>query len=128
MKKTLIVLTAVVGGAFAAGYQGGKPSPDSVGGVVSDIRAQAADELRKAFVNEVEAFFESDDLTKTLGISSGEQGKLEASIKKYISEYSMDEEKLGEARESLEQLLENAQGLSAEELQKQIEHIFKEIE
>ena len=96
-----------------------------MGGVVSEIKTQAVEEIKKAFADEVEDFFKSDDLAASLGISSEEQGKLEESIKDYINQYSQDEDKLNEAKESLDELLENVNGLSAEELQDKISDIFK---
>ena len=131
MKKAVMAAAAVsvliAGGTGSC--QGGLPAQNPeeyVGSVVSDIKTQAAEELKKAFSNEVSAFFQSDDLSKTLGLDSDGQTKLEESIKSYIDHYSMDEEKLSEAKESLDTLLQNVEGLSAEELQDRIEGIFKE--
>lgn len=94
--------------------------------IVNDVKAQAAQELKKAFASEVSEFFKSDDLSATLGMTGEEREQLEQSIRKYIDEYSMDEEKLSEAKEAVEKLFENADGLTAEELQNDIEQIFQE--
>lgn len=101
-------------------------SDEYVNNVVSDIKDQAAEELKKAFVSEIDEFFKSNDLSETLGISSEEQSQVEASIRQYLDDYSMDEEKLDEAKKSLDELLENAQELSPEELEDKIAGIFKE--
>lgn len=126
------VMTAVVIGTLMAGGMGGcqgdsaaQNPEDYVGSVVSDIKAQAAEEFKKAFASEVSTFFMSDDLSRTLGVDKEGQAKLEESIKTYINNYSMDEEKLSEAKESLDALLENADGLSVEELQDRISGIFE---
>lgn len=129
MRKTLTILAAVTGSILIAGCQenlSSQKSEEYMGSVVDDIKEQAAEELKKAFVNEIDEFFKSDDLTETLGISSEQQEQVEASIKKYLDDYSMNEEKLDEAKESLEELLENAEGLSAEELEDKIAGIFNE--
>lgn len=137
MRKAVIILAALIGsGWLAAGVTGCQDDPaskvsaenseDYVSSVVSDIKAQAAEEIGKAFTKEVEDFFKDGDLAESLGISSDEQGKLENSIKDYIDQYSQNEDKLNEAKESLEKLLENADGLSADELQSKITDIFKE--
>ncbi len=135
MRKAAIILAALIGsGWFAAGVTGcqgdvsSQKPEDYVSGVVSDIKAQAVEELKKAFADEVEDFFKSDDLAASLGISSDEQGKLEESIKDYISQYSQDEEKLNDAKESLDKLLENAGEFSADELQDKISDIFQNKE
>lgn len=127
------VLTVTVMGMLMAGGMGGcqgelaEQNPEEyVGSVVSDIKAQAAEELRKALVNEVSEFFRSDDLSKSLGFDSEGQAALEESVRTYIDQYSMDEEKLSEAKESLDTIFQNAEGLSAEEIQNRIEDIFKE--
>ncbi len=71
-------------------------------------------------------FFKSDDLEKkTLGIDRGGQASVEAAIKAYIRDYDLDEEKLDEAKASLQSILENAEGLTAEELQESISKIFE---
>lgn len=133
MKKAAVILAALIGSVWlATGCQGdlsaqlpSEKSGEYVSGVVNDIKAQAAEEIKKVFASEVEDFFKNGDLAASLGISSDEQGKLEESIKTYISRYSENEEKLSEAKESLEKLLENAEGLSADELQGKVSDIFK---
>lgn len=131
MKKTAIIVAAVAGSVLTAGNISGsrtqtKNSDSYVGGVVDEIATQAVDELKKAFTSEVSDFFTGDDLAKSFGISNEEQNQIEDSIKSYIRDYSMDEEKLHEAKESLEQLLKNAENFSADELQGKISEVFGE--
>lgn len=118
-------MTTLVIGVMMAGGMGGcqgdlvAQNPEGyVDSVVSDIKAQTAEELKKVFTNEVREFFKSDD--------SAEQAKLEESIKTFINQYSADEEKLSEAKESLDTLLQNVEGLSPEEIQDRIAGIFVE--
>ena len=54
-----------------------------------------------------------------------EKEQLEKSIREYIDAYSKDEQKLGEAKEEVEKLFENADGLTAEELQNKVKKIFQ---
>ncbi|MEZ3444980.1 MAG: hypothetical protein K1W30_07590 [Lachnospiraceae bacterium] len=123
MKKAF--MTTVVLGVLMAGGIGScqgntaSQSPEGyVDSIVGDIRTQTAEELRKVFEKEVSTFFESGD-------SEG-QAKLEESVRAFIDQYSSDEEKLGEAKESLDALLQNVDGLSTEEIQDKIEGIFAE--
>lgn len=125
------VLTAVVVSTLMAGGIGGcqgdmaaQAPEEYVDSVVSDIRAQAAEELKKAFSNEVSKFFGSDDLSKMLGVDGTQQAELEESVRSFIDQYSSDEEKLSEAKASLDALLQSAEGLSPEEIQDRIEGIF----
>lgn len=124
-------MTAVVVSTLMAGGIGGcqgdmaaQAPEEYVDSVVSDIRAQAAEELKKAFSNEVSKFFGSDDLSKMLGVDGTQQAELEESVRSFIDQYSSDEEKLSEAKASLDALLQSAEGLSPEEIQDRIEGIF----
>lgn len=124
------IVTAMAVSALMAGGMGGcqgdlSAQAPEMENVVSDIKAQAAEELRKAFSQEVSDFFKSDDLSKALGDDGEGQAKLEESIRSFIDDYSTDEEKLSEAKASLDSLLQNAEGLSAEEIQDKIEGIFQ---
>ena len=131
MKK--VIMTTVVVGALMAGGMGicrgdqaAQGSENYVDSVVGDIRTQAAEEFKEIFSNEVTAFFKNDDLSNTLGIDGSGRAKLEESIKTYIDHYSMDEERLSEAKEALDTLLQNAEGLSAEEIQDRVRGIFED--
>ena len=124
------IVTAMAVSALMAGGMGGcqgdlSAQAPEMENVVSDIKAQAAEELRKAFSQEVSDFFKSDDLSKALGDDGEGQAKLEESIRSFIDDYSTDEEKLSEAKASLDSLLQNAEGHSAEEIQDRIEGIFQ---
>lgn len=128
MRKNIAVLAVVLGVAFATGCEAdfsGQDPDGYVEEIVKDVKAQAEEELKKAFAKEVSDFFESTDLTETLGISGEEREQLEESLRKYIDEYSADEQKLGEAKEAIEQLFENADHLTAEELENNIKEIFE---
>ena len=128
MRKTAVVLTAVIGSALIAGCQTDFPSQDTDGYVkeiVNDVKEQAVQELKKAFASEVSDFSARDDLSVTLGMTGEEKEQLEKSIREYIDAYSKDEQKLGEAKEEVEKLFENADGLTAEELQNKVKKIFQ---
>ena len=123
-----VVLTAVIGSALIAGCQTDFTPQDTDGYVkeiVNDVKEQAVQELKKAFASEVSDFLASDDLSVTLGMTGEEKEQLENSIREYIDAYSMDEQKLGEAKEEVEKLFENADGLTAEELQNKVKKIFQ---
>jgi len=126
------IMTAVAAGVLMAGgiggWQGSLASQETekhVNNVVDEIKVQAAEEIKKAFVHEVSEFFESDDLEKSLGIDRDGQAAIEASIKAYIRDYDLDEGKLEEAKASLQTLLGSAEGLTADEIQDRIAQIFE---
>lgn len=128
MRKIAVVLAAVFGSVLIAGCQADFPSQDMDGYVkeiVNDVKEQAVQELKKAFASEVSAFFASDDLSAALDMTGEEKEQMEKSIREYIDAYSMDEQKLSEAKEEVEKLFENADGLTAEELQNKVKKIFQ---
>ena len=128
MRKIAVVLAAVIGSVCIAGCQADFTPQDTDGYVkeiVNDVKEQAVQELKKAFASEVSDFLASDDLSVTLGMTGEEKEQLENSIREYIDAYSMDEQKLGEAKEEVEKLFENADGLTAEELQNKVKKIFQ---
>lgn len=125
---TAVVIATLLAGGMG-GCQGSLAGQDPEGyvdHVVGDITTQAAEELKKAFSDEVSDFFKSGNLSEMLGVDDEEEARLEESIKTFIDQYSADEEKLSEARESLDTLLQNAEELSPEEMQDRIGKIFKE--
>jgi outer membrane murein-binding lipoprotein Lpp len=119
-----ILLTGCVSNAQTSAVSDN--AKDYINGTVDELKAQAAEEMKKAFANEVIEFFKSDDLSKSLGLDSGEQQKLEESIKQYIDNYDLDEEKLKEVKGSVEELLQNAKGLSETELHDKVSAIFQQ--
>ena len=101
---------------------------ESVGDTIAKTKKQVSDDLKSALADEVQAFIKSDDLAVTLGISAEEQESINESIRGYIDNYEFDEEQLKAAKETVEDFLESAKGLSAEEIKKNIAEIFEESE
>lgn len=99
---------------------------ESVNDTIAKTKKQVSDEVKSALADEVKEFINSDDLAVTLGIDAEDQERINDSIQNYIDNYELDEEQLKAAKETVEEFLESAKGLSAEEIQKNIEDIFKE--
>lgn len=114
-------------GDVALDNVGGKIS-ESVSDTIAKTKKQISDDLKSALADEVQAFIKSDDLAVTLGISAEEQESINESIRGYIDNYELDEEQLKAAKETVEDFLESAKGLSAEEIKKNIAEIFEESE
>ncbi|MDE7207190.1 MAG: hypothetical protein K2N90_08565 [Lachnospiraceae bacterium] len=98
---------------------------ESVNDTITKTKKQVSDDLKSALADEVQAFLKSDDLAVTLGISEDERQSINDSIQGYIDNYEFDEEQLKAAKESVEEFLESAKGLSAEEIKKNIADIFE---
>lgn len=103
----------------------GSVSQNDIDKVVEDVKSEAVKKLKKAFLKEVEEFFVSDDLASTLGISSEEKKKIQSSIRVYVDNYEFDEETLKEVKASVEGILQNAEGLSTEEIENKIKQVFE---
>ena len=92
---------------------------------IAKTKKQVSDDIKSALAEEVKAFINSDDLAVTLGIDAKEQERLNESIQSYIDSYELDEEQLKAAKQTVEEFLESAKGLSVDEIQKNISDIFE---
>lgn len=101
---------------------------ESVSDTIAKTKKQVSDDIKSVLADEVQEFIKSDDLAVTLGISAEEQESINESIRGYIDNYELDEEQLKAAKETVEEFLESAKGLSAEEIKKNIAEIFEESE
>lgn len=101
---------------------------ESVSDTIAKTKKQVSDDIKSVLADEVQEFIKSDDLAVTLGISAEEQESINESIRSYIDNYELDEEQLKAAKETVEEFLESAKGLSAEEIKKNIAEIFEESE
>ncbi len=131
--KIRVTAALMLSAAVLAGCQGdvtldnvGDKISESVSDTITKTKEQVRSELKNAFVNEVQEFIANDDLAETLGISAEEQESINASIRGYIDNYELDEEELEAAKESVETFLENAKGLSVEEIKQNIADILSE--
>ena len=104
----MLLVTALTGcqGDVTFDNVGDKIS-ESVSDTITKTKKQVSDEIKSALADEVQAFLKSDDL-------------------EYIDNYEFDEEQLRAAKESVEEFLEGAKGLSTEEIKKNIADIFEE--
>ena len=133
--KIRVTVALLLSVAVLTGCQGdvtldnvGDKISESVGDTIAKTKKQVSDDLKSALADEVQAFIKSDDLAVTLGISAEEQESINESIRGYIDNYEFDEEQLKAAKETVEDFLESAKGLSAEEIKKNIAEIFEESE
>lgn len=104
----------------------GEKIGDSVKEAVSDAKQHVGDEIKNALVNEVKAYITSDEMTEALGISLEEQENILNAVRGYIDNYEFDAEQMKEAKESIEELLQNANELSADEIKENIVEIFEQ--
>lgn len=130
--KGKVIAAALLLSAVFTGCQGdvtidnvGDKISESVNDTIAKTKEQVRDDLKNAIAGEVEDFIANNDLATSLGISPEEQAGINDAIRGYIGNYQADEEQLKAAKESVEELLENARGLSAEEIKNNLADIFE---
>lgn len=104
----------------------GEKIGDSVKEAVSDAKQQVSDDIKNALVNEVKAYITSDKMSDALGISQEEQESILNAVHEYIDNYEFDAEQIKEAKESLDEFLQNADGLSADEIKENLAEILEQ--
>lgn len=118
MKKLFYKCSAVAIGLLLTGCAG----------VFDAGEEQLTEDIKSVFTQEVKAFFENNDWADSLGINKEDQTELEESIRNYVDNYELDEEALSEAKNAVNEVLENAKGLSTEEIKDKISAIFENQE
>lgn len=103
----------------------GESVGNSVKEAVADAKQQIGDDIKNALVNEVKDYLGSDEMSDALGISAAEQENIINSVRDYIDNYEFDAEQMKEAKESVEEFMRNAQGLSADEIKENIQEILE---
>lgn len=123
-----VLLFAVLSGCQGANIADGlgEKIGDSVKDAVADVKEQAADEIKNAVVSEIKEYFANGEASKSFGIDSAEQEEIINSVREYINNYEFDAAQLDKAKRSLEELLKNADGLSVDEIKKNIGEILGE--
>lgn len=89
--------------------------------VVSAVSA----EMQKALKAQLNEFVQNDDLEESLGISAEQVSQLEQSIERYVEEYEFDTEALTKLAGELENLVDEAKGLTKEEVQAELDKILE---
>ena len=89
--------------------------------VVSAVSA----EMQKALKAQLNEFVQNDDLEESLGISAEQVSQLEQSIERYVEEYEFDTEALTKLASELENLVDEAKGLTKEEVQAELDKILE---
>jgi len=103
----------------------GEEIGDSVKEAVTDVKNQVSEDIKSAIVNEVKEYITSDDMSETLGLTPEEQEHILNSVREYIDNYEFDAEQMKNAKETVEEFLQNANGLSADELKENISEILE---
>lgn len=125
------VLVLLMGNSFT-GCEGdelvddfGEKLGNSVKEAVTDAKQQISDDIKNALVDEVKAYITSEEMSGAFGISLEEQENILHSVRDYIDNYEFDAEQMEEAKKSVEEFMQNAKGLSADEIKENIQKILE---
>ena len=90
-----------------------------------EVVSAVSNEMKKALEAQLDEFLQSDDLENSLGFSKEQVTQIEQSLEEYIDDYEFDTEALTNLTEELGLLLDEAKGLTKEELQAKLDEILE---
>ena len=90
-----------------------------------EVVSAVSGEMKKALKAQLDEFVQNDDLEESLGISAEQVSQLEQSIEQYVEEYEFDTEALTKLAGELENLVDEAKGLTKEEVQAELDKILE---
>lgn len=89
-----------------------------------EVVSVVSNEMKKALEAQLDEFLQSDDLENSLGFSQEQVSQIEQSLEEYVDNYEFDMEALTKLTDELEILLDEAKGLTKEELQAKLDEIL----
>lgn len=92
----------------------------------SEAKEKVSDELKKALMDQVDEFFQSDDLEESLGFSEEQLEETKQAIDQYIQDYDFDSGALTQVINEMKNLFEGTEGLSKEEIQKKLDEMLQQ--
>ncbi|MCI7791169.1 MAG: hypothetical protein MR531_10420 [Lachnospiraceae bacterium] len=92
----------------------------------SEAKEKVSDELKKALMDQVDEFFQSDDLEESLGFSEEQLEETKQAIDQYIQDYDFDSGALTQVIDEMKNLFEGTDGLSKEEIQKKLDEMLQQ--
>ena len=90
-----------------------------------EVTSAVSEEMKKALLEQMDEFLQSDDLEESLGLTDEQRTEIEKSVEQYVENYEFDAESLKKLGEGIEQLYEEAKGLSKEEIQEKLDEILE---
>lgn len=90
-----------------------------------EVVSAVSNEMKKALEAQLDEFLQSDDLENSLGFSQEQVSQIKQSLEEYVDNYEFDTETLTKLSDEIELLLDEAKGLTKEELQAKLDEILK---
>ena len=90
-----------------------------------EVASAVSAEMKKALKAQMDEFLQSDDLEESLGFTQEQLSQIEQSLEQYVDSYEFDAESLTKLTDDLELLVDEAKGLTKEELQAKLDEILE---
>lgn len=126
MKRVIMIAAIAVVALSSCEGQFSDKLQEQIQAKQEEAGQQASQQMKDAFVSQLGEFMQSKDLGESLGISAEEQDKMEQSLKDYVNHYDLSEEDLSKVKESVEELFQNAQGMTVQGLENKLSDILKQ--
>lgn len=91
----------------------------------TQVKEKVSGELKAALTAQMEDFFQSDDLGKSLGFSEEQLEETKQALEQYMDEYEFDENSMTEFVREIQSLFDETQGLNKEEIQSRLDEMMK---
>lgn len=129
MKKIIISIAALLGVSSVALNSCENRLPEEVQGQFEEVQKQTkskvSGEMKKALIAQIDEFLQSSDLEESLGFSQEQLDKTQQSIAQYIENYDFDTEELTKLVGEVEELLEDTNGLSKDDIQNKLDELLE---
>ena len=130
MKRLILMAAALIGAVCVVMTSCEEYLPQGVQEQFEEKRSEAkekvSDELKKALMDQVDEFFQSDDLEESLGFSEEQLEETKQAIDQYIQDYDFDSGALTQVIDEMKNLFEGTDGLSKEEIQKKLDEMLQQ--
>ena len=130
MKRLILMAAALIGAVFVVMTSCEEYLPQGVQEQFEEKQSEAkekvSDELKKALMDQVDEFFQSDDLEESLGFSEEQLEETKQAIDQYIQDYDFDSGALTQVIDEMKNLFEGTDGLSKEEIQKKLDEMLQQ--
>lgn len=130
MKRLILMAAALIGAVCVVMTSCEEYLPQGVQEQLEEKQSEAkekvSDELKKALMDQVDEFFQSDDLEESLGFSEEQLEEAKQEINQYIQDYDFDSGALTQVIDEMKNLFDGTEGLSKEEIQKKLDEMLQQ--
>jgi len=85
----------------------------------------AQEDYQEAFLEQLGEFIDSSDLSESLGLSGEQQEGISQQLRDYVENYQPNEEELAQTKQAVQELLENNEGLTLQEIEDRLSGLLQ---